>query len=57
MTDRPTLKDEEIEITPEMIEAGEKVLCLGCAPETPISQLPTHVLAEVYISMARRARE
>ena len=56
MTDRSALKDGEIEITPEMVCAGEEVIeraLLGAG--LPLSWLVLSSVRDVYIAMSRKS--
>lgn len=53
--DRPVLNQEEIEITPQMIEAGEAALFFAVSPEDVRYLEPSDLVRAIYESMAVRS--
>lgn len=55
--DRPALAENEIEVTPEMIEAGLNVLWESGALETPMKGADQIVVKEIFVAMSLVSRE
>ena len=53
MCDRPAIKPEEIEITPEMIEAGVRVLLESGAVENPIAGADEILVKKIFLAVYR----
>ena len=52
MADRPALETEEIEATPEMIEAGQAALFFAVSPEDVRYQDAGDLVSAIYAAMA-----